>query len=82
MSDQEEYDDYGMDVDPSSQANTNENDDDSATENVSDDGEEDSSDDDSDVEVKLYEKYAQLLGAISSETYVYDNYVELVSVAQ
>lgn len=82
MSDQEEFDDYGMDVDPSSQANTNENDDDNVSDNLSDG--EDSSDGDSDIdaEVELYEKYAKILAVISSQTYAYDNYVELVRVAQ
>lgn len=82
MSDQEKFDDYGMDVDQSSQANTNENDDDNASGDLS--GGDDSSDGDSDIdaEVELYEKYAKILDGISSQPFVYDNYVELVRVAQ
>lgn len=83
MSDQEEFDDYGMDVDQSSQANTNEKDDDNVSDNDLSGG-DDSSDGDSDIdaEVEQYEKYAEILKSISSQPFVYDNYVELVRVAQ
>lgn len=82
MSDQEELDDYGMDVDQTSQANTNEKDDDNVSDGLS--GGDDSSDGDSDIdaEVELYEKYAKILDVISTLPFVYDNYVELVRVAQ
>lgn len=86
MSDQEEYDDYGMDVDQSSQANTidtveNENDNDDVSGDEGDDS-SDGGDSDIDAEVELYEKYAETLKVISSESYGYDNYVELVRLAQ
>lgn len=82
MSDQEEFDDYGMDVDQSSQANTNEKDDDNVSDNLSDGDDSSDGDSDIDAEVELYEKYAKILDTISSQTFVYDNYVELVRVAQ
>lgn len=75
MSDQEEFDDQEMEVDLSQ---------DDADDDVSDDLDDadDSGDSDIDAEVKLYEKYAEILSLISSQTYVYDNYVQLVQVAQ
>lgn len=79
MSDQEEFDDYGMDqLNVRSQANTNDDDD----ENVSLGGDSSDGDSDIDAEVELYEKYAKILDDISSQPFVYDNYVELVRVAQ
>lgn len=76
MSDQEDFDDQEMDVD-SSQADVDENVSDDLT-----DGDDSDGDSDIDAEVRLYEKYAEILNIISSQTYVYDNYVQLVQVAQ
>lgn len=76
MSDQEDFDDQEeMDVDLS-QAD--------AGDNVSDElsDADDSGDSDIDEEVKLYEKFAEILGQISSDPYGYEYYVELVQVAQ
>lgn len=73
MSDQDEFDDQEMEVDLSQG---------DAEDAEDDDLSDDSGDSDIDAEVKLYEKYAEILGAISSQTYVYDNYVQLVHVAQ
>lgn len=72
MSDQEDFGDEQMDVDllPAS-----------GDDDVSDDG-DDSGDSDIDAEVQLYEKYAEILKSISTQSYVYDNYVQLVQVAQ
>lgn len=73
MSDQEDFDDQEMDVDLSQ-----EDVDDDVSDNLSDD----SGDSDIDAEVQLYEKYAEILNLIASHTYVYDNYVQLIQVAQ
>lgn len=75
MSDQEDFDDQEMEVDPSQ---VSEGDDVSGDLSDADD----SGDSDIDAEVQLYEKYAAILTSISSQTYVYDNYVQLVQVAQ
>lgn len=76
MSDQEDFDDQEeMEVDLL-QAD--------AGDDVSDelsDG-DDSDDSDIDAEVKLYEKYAEILTHISTDTYAYDHYVQLIQVAQ
>lgn len=77
MSDQDYFDDPQMDVDQS-QASADE--DDKVSVNLS--AGDDSGDSDIDAEVQLYEKYAEILNLISSQTYVYDNYVQLVQVAQ
>lgn len=77
MSDQDYFDDPQMDVDQS-QASADE--DDKVSDNLS--AGDDSGDSDIDAEVQLYEKYAEILNLISSQTYVYDNYVQLVQVAQ
>lgn len=73
MSDQEDFDDQEMDVDLSQE---------DADDDVSDNLSDDSGDSDIDAEVQLYEKYAEILNLISAQTYVYDNYVQLVQVAQ
>lgn len=78
MSDQEDFDDQEMDVDPS-QASVE----DDVSDDLSDgDDEDDSGDSDIDAEVQLYEKYAEILKQISLQSYVYDNYAQLVQVAQ
>lgn len=69
-----------MDVDLSQSADDNKSDDLSDEDDIDDVG--DSDDSDIDAEVKLYEKYAKILGSIAEQTYVYDNYVQLVQVAQ
>ena len=76
MSDQEDFDDQEeMDVDLSQG---------DADDNVSDELNDidDSDDSDIDEEVKLYEKFAEILGQISADPYAYEYYVELVKVAQ
>lgn len=81
MADQEEIDDQQMDVDLSQLSE-----DDNVSDNLSDgddcDDGDDSGDSDIDAEVQLYEKYAGILKSISEQTFVYDNYVQLVQVAQ
>lgn len=79
MSDKEDFDDQGMEVDPSQ-----EDADDDVSEEVGDDEEDDGDSDDSDIdaEVKLYENYAEILNQISAQSYGYDNYVKLVQMAQ
>lgn len=78
MSDQEDLDDHEMDVDLS-QGDADEDDD---VLSAGDDDDDDSGDSDIDAEVKLYEKYAEILNQIAAQTYVYDNYLQLVQVAQ
>lgn len=81
MADQEEIDDQQMDVDLSQLSE-----DDNVSENLSDEDDcdvgDDSGDSDIDAEVQLYEKYAEILKSISEQNFVYDNYVQLVQVAQ
>lgn len=78
MSDPEDFDDQKMDVDEhSAQGDAKDND-----SNESNDGDDDSGDSDIDAEVKLYEKYAEILTHISAASHVYDHYVQLVEVAQ
>lgn len=77
MSDQEEFDDLEMDVDLS-QAGA----DDDVDELSDGDDDDDSGDSEIDAEVQLYEKYAELLAQISADSYNYDNYVQLVELAQ
>ncbi|XP_031626863.1 squamous cell carcinoma antigen recognized by T-cells 3-like [Contarinia nasturtii] len=69
MSDQEDLSDQEMDVD------------DQDTDEVDEDLSPDSGDSDIDAEVQLYENYAKILSQISTASYVYDYYVELVTVA-
>lgn len=76
MSDQEDFDDQEeMEVDLS-QADA----DDDVSDELSDG--DDSDDSDIDAEVKLYEKYAEILTQISADNYAYDYYVQLIQVAQ
>lgn len=75
MSDQEDFDDEMMEVDPSSQGAAN----DLESENS---GENDSDSDDAGDEEELYSKYLEIITQIQAESYVYDNYVQLVQVAQ
>lgn len=79
MSDQEEFDDLEMDVDLS-QAGAD--DDVDELSDGDDDDDDDSGDSEIDAEVQLYEKYAELLAQISADSYNYDNYVQLVELAQ
>lgn len=79
MSDQEDFDDELMEVDPSQGAA------DDSDENVSESensNENDSDSDDAGDEEELYSKYLEILTQIQTESYVYDNYVQLVQVAQ
>lgn len=79
MSDQEDYDDEQMDIDPSQSAKVIDLDaEGSDSENDSDDSDSDGGDE----EEQLYKKYLELLGEIQTQSYVYDNYVQLVQVAQ
>lgn len=77
MSDQEEFDDLEMDVDLS-QADA----DDDVDELSDDDDDDDSGDSEIDAEVQLYEKFTEILNQISADSYNYDNYVQLVRLAQ
>lgn len=72
MSDQEDYDeDEQMDIDSSQ------------VDDIDDSNSEDSDNDsDSDAEDQLYHEYVQVLGVISTQAYVYDNYVQLIEIAQ
>lgn len=68
MSDPLDFDDQDMEVD--------------ASEEIDDDEDDDSGDSDIDAEIQLYEKYAEILKQISAQSNAYDNYVQLVQVAQ
>lgn len=79
MSDQEEFDDLEMDVDLS-QADAD--DDVDELSDGDDDDDDDSGDSEIDAEVQLYEKFTEILNQISADSYNYDNYVQLVRLAQ
>lgn len=81
MSDKEDFGDQEMDVDNEDTEEIEEDDQDTddVDEHLSDD---DSGDSDIDAEVQLYENYAKILSEISNESYIYDYYVQLVTVAQ
>lgn len=47
-----------------------------------DDDDDDDADEDEDAETRLMNKYAEILGRIMEDKYSYDNYTELVELAQ
>lgn len=77
MSDQEDFDDEMMEVDPSQDAANDSDENDSESE-ISSENESDSEDA---GQVELYSKYLEILTQIQAESYVYDNYIQLVQVA-
>lgn len=79
MSDQEDFEDEMMEVDPSQSAANDSDENESEAENTS---ENDSDSEDAGQQEELYDKYLEILTQIQAESYLYDNYVQLVQVAQ
>lgn len=89
MSDQEDFDDEMMEVDPSQGAandsdenDSNENDSDENDSEFENNSENESDSDDAGDEEELSNKYLEILTQIQADGSLYDNYVQLVQVAK